>query len=349
MDERALARAAAAIRDCDALLICTGAGMGVDSGLGTFRGRNAGVWAPLKAMQMDFSEMSCPDWFESDARLAWAFWHFRHQAYTKGKPHAGYDLLAKWGARSPHSVFSVTSNIDGHWPRTRGIGEEKTFECHGALTHLQRVDEDSGRVWPTEDAEIAAMDVPAYDLSPGECVEAIVGGASAAAEWTRCVVASDGCGVVAADDGRPLRVSAVRRPGGPDLFRVAATSPLPRCAMSGAPARPCVLMFGDGGVNCERIDAQHERYRRWLDALPERAKLAVVEVGAGLAVPTVRRIAENATHRFARATLVRVNLDDSEVPRSLGERGVSVGGLGALDALSRIDALMSEEAGHSGS
>ena len=99
----------------------------------------------------------------------------------------------------------------------------------------------------------------------------------------------------------------------------------------------------------ERIDAQHERYRRWLDALPERAKLAVVEVGAGLAVPTVRRIAENATHRFARATLVRVNLDDSEVPRSLGERGVSVGGLGALDALSRIDALMSEEAGHSGS
>ena len=57
-------------------------------------------------------------------------------------------------------------------------------------------------------------------------------------------------------------------------------------------------------------------------------------------MPTVRRIAENATHRFARATLVRVNLDDSEVPRSLGERGVSVGGLGALDALSRIDALI---------
>ena len=113
MDERALARAAAAIRDCDALLICTGAGMGVDSGLGTFRGRNAGVWAPLKAMQMDFSEMSCPDWFESDARLAWAFWHFRHQAYTKGKPHAGYDLLAKWGACTADDPTACFADLDG--------------------------------------------------------------------------------------------------------------------------------------------------------------------------------------------------------------------------------------------
>merc|ERR1719310_2375533 len=63
--------AAQALRKADALLICTGAGMGVDSGLGTFRGRNAGVWAPLRALQMDFSEMSCPSWFEEDPRLAW--------------------------------------------------------------------------------------------------------------------------------------------------------------------------------------------------------------------------------------------------------------------------------------
>lgn len=40
------------------------------AGLGTFRGRNAGVWPPLKAMQMDFSAMSSPDWFDSDPRLA---------------------------------------------------------------------------------------------------------------------------------------------------------------------------------------------------------------------------------------------------------------------------------------
>ena len=48
------------------MVIGTGAGMGVDSGLGTFRGRNAGVWPPLKAMQIDFTEMSCPQAFEQD-------------------------------------------------------------------------------------------------------------------------------------------------------------------------------------------------------------------------------------------------------------------------------------------
>ena len=37
--QTALRAAAAAIRQSDALLICSGAGMGVDSGLGTFRGR----------------------------------------------------------------------------------------------------------------------------------------------------------------------------------------------------------------------------------------------------------------------------------------------------------------------
>ena len=28
-------------------------------------------------------------------------------------PHAGYALLAKWGAHKAHGLFSVTSNIDG--------------------------------------------------------------------------------------------------------------------------------------------------------------------------------------------------------------------------------------------
>ena len=66
----AISAAAAVIRNADAILVTTGAGMGVDSGLGTFRGRNAGVWAPLKALDRDFSELSCPDVFEEDERLS---------------------------------------------------------------------------------------------------------------------------------------------------------------------------------------------------------------------------------------------------------------------------------------
>ena len=95
MSERPeLLAAADAIASASAMVIGTGAGMGVDSGLGTFRGRNAGVWQPLKAMQIDFSEMSCPDVFEEDPYAAWAFWKFRHDAYTHSAPHDGYGLLA---------------------------------------------------------------------------------------------------------------------------------------------------------------------------------------------------------------------------------------------------------------
>lgn len=96
----------------------------VCGGAGTFRGRNAGVWPPLKAFDLDFSEMSSPSWsapfvgpaptvrcqaltqrttrFANDERLGWSFWHFRHQAYVNGTPHKGYDILAKWGTQMKH-------------------------------------------------------------------------------------------------------------------------------------------------------------------------------------------------------------------------------------------------------
>ena len=194
--QAASAKASAALGTADALLICTGAGMGVDSGLGTFRGRYAGVWPQLKAMRMDFSEMSQPVFFDCDPRLAWAFWKFRHDAYTLGKPHDGYRLLSQWGQMMRYGCFSVTSNIDGHWERTEGIGEKKLYECHGALTRMQCVDDHGsiwatdpeGKIWRTDPEEIAKIAVPEWDLSPGEQVIVRYSGGEAEA-----VVQEDGC------------------------------------------------------------------------------------------------------------------------------------------------------------
>lgn len=73
--------------------------MGVDSGLGTFRGRNAGVWPPLEKLGMRHEEMSTPRHFDDDPFFAWAFWKFRHDAYRineNSRPHAGYGILKKW-------------------------------------------------------------------------------------------------------------------------------------------------------------------------------------------------------------------------------------------------------------
>eukprot|EP00927_Polykrikos_kofoidii_P047937 TRINITY_DN4220_c0_g1_i1.p1 TRINITY_DN4220_c0_g1~~TRINITY_DN4220_c0_g1_i1.p1 ORF type:complete len:373 (+),score=42.96 TRINITY_DN4220_c0_g1_i1:74-1120(+) len=327
-----LQRAADAIRGADALLVCTGAGMGVDSGLGTFRGRNAGVWPPLRAMQMDFSEMSCPQWFDTDPRLAWAFWNFRHQAYTNGTPHAGYGLLAQWGHATRHGLFSVTSNIDGHWIRTEGVGEERTFECHGAVTHVQLVEHgELERPWPTNDAQIASLDVPLWDLIPGEAVEVC----DTPGHWTAGVVEENGSIRV---DHTTVKAYAVRRPGGEDFFRVREGCPLP-CDQAGRALRPNVVMFGDGGINCDRIDEQEDRFERWLSTLPTDTKIAIVEIGAGTAISTIRFIGEQVAAKFPNVTFIRLNLEDSDVSRVDCRNRVGVP-LGALDALTRIDALI---------
>ncbi len=75
-------------------------------------------------------------------------------------------------------------------------------------------------------------------------------------------------------------------------MRVAVDSVLPRCGATGASVRPNVLMFGDWGVNCGRIEEQQARFRAWVDGLPRDARVAVVEVGAGTAVATIRGVSE---------------------------------------------------------
>eukprot|EP00913_Durusdinium_trenchii_P019012 g17868.t1 len=249
-------------------------GMGVDSGLGTFRGRNAGVWPPLKAMQMDFSEMSSPDWFDTDPRLAWAFWRFRHQAYTLGEPHRGYSLLAEWGNKMKYGLFSVTSNIDGHWDRTEGVGPAKVWERHGALTRMQCVEDDES-IWPTDAKDLTSIEVPEWDLQAGDEVLALVAGAEVPA-----VVQEDGCSL--AVDGEPVSAKAVRRKDGPDLLRSLPGSRLPR-SREGKPARPNVLMFSDFGVNMRIISEQEQRFNAWLKELPESANLVIVEDLWGMA------------------------------------------------------------------
>ncbi|CAF4053241.1 unnamed protein product, partial [Adineta steineri] len=85
-------RAAELVLSCDAILFTSGAGMGVSSGLGTFRGIAAGVWPPLlKHPEFDFTDMSNPQWFElpqgnsekhNTANFGYAFWAYRYNAYT---------------------------------------------------------------------------------------------------------------------------------------------------------------------------------------------------------------------------------------------------------------------------
>jgi hypothetical protein len=91
-------------------------------------------------------------------------------------------------------------------------------------------------------------------------------------------------------------------------------------------------MFGDGAWIGTRADEQRVRFEAWLDELhAARARLVVLELGAGTGVPTVRMTSETIARRL-RGTLVRVNPREPEVPPDA--IGIAAGALAAIDALS---------------
>lgn len=107
-----------------------------------------------------------------------------------------------------------------------------------------------------------------------------------------------------------------------------ARDPLPRCPRCDALLRPNVLMFGDGDWESDRTDAQEQRLSAWLAQIP--GQLVVIECGAGTAVPTVRNLGDRLA-RSGRATLVRINVREPEVPG--GHVGIAEGARAALLAL----------------
>ncbi len=82
-------KAADIITGADCLVIASGAGMGVDSGLPDFRG-NEGFWQAYPALakaHLDFMEVASPQTFERDPLLAWGFYGHRLKLYRNIRPH----------------------------------------------------------------------------------------------------------------------------------------------------------------------------------------------------------------------------------------------------------------------
>jgi len=133
-----LLKAAAFMQTADSILICTGAGMGVDSGLPDFRGVE-GFWNAYPVLGragFSFERIASPSTFTSDPRLAWGFYGHRLQMYRETKPHAGFEILKKWGAQKEFGVSIMTSNVDGHFLQA-GFAPEQIHEVHGSIHYLQ--------------------------------------------------------------------------------------------------------------------------------------------------------------------------------------------------------------------
>jgi NAD-dependent SIR2 family protein deacetylase len=100
---------------------------------------------------------------------------------------------------------------------------------------------------------------------------------------------------------------------------------IPRCPHCGGVARPNILMFGDWEWNSNRSEAQALRFGTWLEKNQAR-RMAIIEIGAGIAIPTVRHQGETLAARLPRARLIRINPGESEIDERLGW-GSFLGGL----------------------
>ncbi|CAD6543249.1 SIR2 family NAD-dependent protein deacylase [Paraburkholderia metrosideri] len=259
-DEK-LEKATAWLREADGLLITAGAGMGVDSGLPDFRGRD-GFWRAYPALRhhgFSFEDMANPARFAEHPELAWGFYGHRLKLYRETVPHEGFAILRRWADRMPHGAFVFTSNVDGQFQKA-GFSDDRIHECHGSIHTLQCLDVCTPDTWS------------AGQFQP-----------------------------LVNDETSELE------------------SPMPHCPRCGALARPNILMFGDWGWVDVPYEEQRERLEAWISTA---SKLVVVELGAGRALPTVRRFSEqNSRHR-----LIRINLRE---PSTSSLHGVGLEGAAA--------------------
>ncbi len=110
---------------------------------------------------------------------------------------------------------------------------------------------------------------------------------------------------------------------------------IPRCPHCGGVSRPNILMFDDWSWLPDRTEAQEARFERFLTERGD-GPMAVIEVGAGTAIPTIRATSERLGWRYDRATVIRINPREPEIKPP----HVSLA-CGALEGLRCIDALLS--------
>ena len=118
-----------------------------------------------------------------------------------------------------------------------------------------------------------------------------------------------------------------------DIDACELTSALPKCLYCGGLARPNILMFDDWFWQARPYQQQKKRLEQWLTQV--EAPL-VIEIGAGVAIPTVRHFSERVANNGER--LIRINPADATIP--LGN-GVSLA-MGGLAGINVINAVLSQ-------
>jgi NAD-dependent SIR2 family protein deacetylase len=108
----------------------------------------------------------------------------------------------------------------------------------------------------------------------------------------------------------------------------------PRCPECHAVSRPNILMFGDWSWLPDRARIQEHRFEQFLEAHSHK-RMAVIEMGAGCAIPTIRATSERIGWNYENAMVIRINPREPDI----NTPHISMP-CGALEGLRKIDEIL---------
>ncbi|SMC10066.1 SIR2 family NAD-dependent protein deacylase [Nitratiruptor tergarcus] len=104
---------------------------------------------------------------------------------------------------------------------------------------------------------------------------------------------------------------------------------IPRCSSCGEIARPNIMMFNDYSFNSSINYQQKKRYDSFMRKYYNSdTKIAILEFGAGTALPTIRIMGEEMQEKISNATLIRINPREAKGPK--GTISIAKGALEAI-------------------
>lgn len=90
---------------------------------------------------------------------------------------------------------------------------------------------------------------------------------------------------------------------------------IPTCPSCGSVARPNIMMFGDFQFDSTETKQQETAFNNFMYKYDKNGtKIAVVEFGAGTAIPSIRMIGEFIQKKVPDSTLIRINPRESQGP-----------------------------------
>jgi len=126
------------LKDADAFIILTGAGMGVDSGLSVFR-VDAGLWEKFpeaEKLNLSFEDLANPTKYQLHPEVIIPFYLERLRSYKQAEPHDGYYDLIEYAQTRNNGYFAVTSNVDGFFQKSY-LNPDNVYEIHGSINKWQ--------------------------------------------------------------------------------------------------------------------------------------------------------------------------------------------------------------------